>query len=215
MFPVIAQVQSALATTESSAAATAFDAAVMYRYLTGARAGTRRDRPASWHDRAAGVVADFDSRVAAHRFGTALSAPGRQVNVVSVSGGIRHRHLVHRVTVDAAALQPVVDALTTLWRAGAGVLVDPTLLGPTDPRRRRRQEYAGSAWRGVLLAGRPVRTSGALLIRTLDLELAMVLVRSARLLGAHAVTARDRGGRFVRLEGGDTVARLLPAIVER
>ncbi|WP_432992475.1 hypothetical protein [Dactylosporangium sp. CA-233914] len=215
MFQVIAGIQPGLATAERSAAAMVFEAAVMYRYVTAARAGIRRDRRSGRHKRGAGVVADFDSQVAAERFGSALAAPGREVAVVPVTGGIRHRHLIHRVTVDPAALSPVLDDLTAVWRAGVRRLVDPAPLGPTEPRWLRRQEYAVSAWRGVLLAGRPVRNPSALLIRTPDLELSMVLVRAGRLLGAPAVTDRDGGGQFVRLEAGDTVARLLRAIVER
>jgi hypothetical protein len=169
-----------------------------------------------------GVVTDFDSAAAAMRFRALLARCTRErARVEPVVRGIRYSFEVYRVRVAPDHRAETVDRLAAAWRESVATILDPHPLSPSSLRWRRRQDLAATAWRAVLLASPPVRTSRALRVRLPALELATVAVRSARLLG---VTTHTRHGQGVCVVSVDDpaaalrfLARLAPleAVAER
>jgi hypothetical protein len=119
---------------------------------------------------------------------TGLDLPARRVDVVA---GGWHRYTVHRV------ICPSLDdpKLRRAWCAGYHRLCAAT--GYRSPRQRRhRDDLAAAAWRAALLGGGLRGRGGPLAVRVTDAELALVLVRAARVLGA-PVSLRTTGGRHL------------------
>jgi hypothetical protein len=187
--------QPLLAGQPHSDATDAFEASTMY--LCAAASGP-------------GVVADFDGPAAALRFRAALAGClDTRVWVEPVVRGIRYTYETYRVRVAAGRVPDAVALLAAAWRGAAATLTDPQPLSPSAPRWRRRQELAVAAWRAMLLACPPVRTSQALRVRLPTPELATVAVRSARLLDVATQTRRGPGYFLVGVADNAAAYRLL------
>jgi hypothetical protein len=117
---------------------------------------------------------------------TVLGMPARQD---SYTAGGWHRYTVHRV------LCPDVDhlGLTSAWCTGYRQLC-ATEGSRSARQRRHRDDLAAAAWRAALLTGGLRIRCGPLAVRVTDPELAVILVRAARVLNTQ-VTLRSAGGR--------------------
>jgi hypothetical protein len=190
MHRTVRQLQPLLAEQPHSGTTVAFEASAMYLCAATSEPG---------------VVADFDSPAAAVRFRAGLAGCLRErVWVEPLVRGIRYTYEVYRVRVDPVHRAAAVALLAAAWREAAAAITDPRPLSPSAPRWRRRQELAAAAWRAILLACPPVRTSRALRVRLPTPELATVVVRSAHLLGA--TTSMRRGPGYCLVGVDDTVA---------
>jgi len=138
--------------------------------------------------RTPGMV-EFDRAGPAHRLSrlmVALGLSGRQDSYVA--GGY-HRYTVHRVISSDLRARVIGEG----WLAGYRRLC--AVEACASPRQRRhRDDLAGAAWRAALLAAATRGGSGPLAVRVADADLALVLVRAGRVLGA-PVSLRTRGGR--------------------
>lgn len=152
------------------------------------RAGSGRHE----HRDTASTWVEFSRAEAAARLVTLLGAIGRAaVRDEYVAGG-RHRYRVHRVTC-ADLTDP---RITRAWCTGYRRLCDADGYRPARQRHHRVRLAAG-AWRAAILAGGTRgRGGGPLAIRAPDPEVALVLVRAARVLDA-PVALRTTGGRHL------------------
>jgi hypothetical protein len=209
--------------------ATRFEAATMYLYATtrgrtGRPGGTRvavpnqqraNARPSSHRTRppAAGrgsPLADFDTAVAAARFRAAVARDADfRVWVEPLPGGIRHRHVVHRVLVPGDHGAAAAALLAEAWQEGVRLITDVRPLSPSSARWRTRRDLAAAMWRAALLASQTVRTAHGLRLRTPSSELAAVLVRAARLLDVSAEIRLSCHVPVVCLPDGGEARRLL------
>jgi hypothetical protein len=154
-----------------------------------------------------GIVAEFNSAVAAGRLAHLLDRLGVPTVSQSLTGGLRRRHELFRLhTAEPAILSVLVSGG---WRQGRGILLDPSPAGATAPRQALRVPLAVAAWRAALLAaGRHVQTH-ILGVRLRDAELAAVLVRSAHLLDAAATVAPRPGCLLVTIPAGPGKDRIM------
>ncbi len=183
--------------------ATRFEAATMYLYaVTRGRSGSAQTgqpdqhrthpRPSELRPRPSWAVvpaplADFGSAAAAERFRATLEPHvGFEIRTQPIAGGIRYRHVVHRVLVPANRRAAAVALLTDAWQDGARLITAVQPLSPSSERWRHRRDLAAATWRAALLTNQTVRTSRGLHLRTPSPELAAVLVRAARLLDTSA-----------------------------
>lgn len=173
-----------LSADSSGAPVGLFEAAVMFMYVTGSH--TRTSRPAGRNVAmmpSGPTIAEFDSREPANRFRAAVRMHLDERARLDVAGrGIRHQHWTYSVCAGGVAPQRVAAALNEAWHCGVRILTDLRPISPTSPRSRQRQDLALAAWRGLILAGRPVQAKEGLRLRLPNTELASIAVRAARLL---------------------------------
>ncbi|MDG4820267.1 hypothetical protein O7635_00070 [Asanoa sp. WMMD1127] len=140
------------------------------------------------------AVAEFNQPEAAERLSRLLSDLGVPASWATLSGGGRRRYFVHRVTIPSSSWLSTAQQLTAGWRQGRHFLLRTDPVGASSPHNARREALARRAWQAAsLAAGRQRRGGGVFGVRLADQELAAVLVRSARLLGATA-SMRSRPG---------------------
>jgi len=207
----------------------AFEASVMYLCTAARRQPGRRPgsvgspwapfphgEPNGGGAAGTGVVADFDSAAAAVRFRDAVARCLRErAWVEPVVSGIRYNFEVYRVGVAPHRRAYAIDLLATAWRDSLATINDRQPLSRSSVRWRRRQELAVAAWRAMLLASPPVRTSRALRVRLPSVELATVAVRSARLLGVDTQMRHGQGVCVVSVEEQAAAYRLLAQVTAR
>lgn len=137
------------------------------------------------------VAVEVSREAAAVRLVTLLAGldlPARRVEVIA---GGWHRYTVHRVVCPALG-EPL---LTHAWCAGYRRLCDASAYR-SGRQRRHRDDLATAAWRAAVLSGAARGRGGPLAARVSDADLALLLVRAARVLGA-PVSLRKVGGRHV------------------
>ena len=207
----------------------AFEASTMYLCTAARRQPGRRPGPTGpgWtpfpHGEldgggaaGSGVVADFDSAAAAMRFRATLArCLGERAWVEPVVSGIRYNFEVYRVRVEPHRRAYAIESLATAWRDSVAMINKRQPLSRSSVRWRRRQELAVAAWRAILLASPPVRTSRALRVRLPSVELATVAVRSARLLGVETRMRHGSGVCVVSVEEQAAAYRLLAHLAAR
>jgi hypothetical protein len=166
----------------SSAVAAGFEIGMLLRC---ARTGSGR------HER---IAMEFSRAAAAARLVTLLGGLGLRAHRVDYAAGGRHRYTVHRVVCPGLPEWPLDRA----WQLGY-----QRLCGAGEYRsarqRRHRADLAEAAWRAAVLSG-GLRggggRTGPLAVRASDTDLAVILVRAARILDAPA-RLRSAGGRHV------------------
>jgi hypothetical protein len=125
---------------------------------------------------------------------TRLDLPARRIDVAA---GGWHRYTVHRV------ICPDLDhpLLNQAWCAGFHRLCDASAY--RSPRQRRhRDDLAAAAWRAAVLSGGLRARGGPLAVRVTEADLALVLVRAARILGAPASLRRSGGRHLIEITAG-------------
>jgi hypothetical protein len=207
MHRTVQQYRALLAAQPANLATDAFEASTMY--LCTAAGRRSRNGPAS----VPGLVTDFDSAAAAMRFRAMLARYlGDRAWVEPVVCGIRHSFEVYRVMVVPGRRADAANLLAGAWREAAATITDPQPLSATSPRWRRRQDLAIAAWRGMLLACAPVRTSQALRVRLPQVDLATLAVRCARLLGVATHARYAHGLAVVSVDDQPSAFRLLASL---
>jgi hypothetical protein len=180
----VAERPAAAAVLASAVVVSGFEVAVLLRC---ARTGSGRYGRA-----AAGASAvELSRAAAADRLVLLLSALGLPAHRDQFAAGGWHRYTVHRVhcpDLDSALLERV-------WCAGYQKLCDPNAYQSVR-QRRQRGELAAAAWRAAVLVGGLRSRGGPLAVRVTEPDLALVLVRAARVLGA-PVDLRTVGGRHL------------------
>jgi hypothetical protein len=137
---------------------------------------------------------EFSRAAAAARLTCLLGTMGLASRQVDYAAGGRHRYTVHRVICPGLADWPLDHAWLLGYRR---------LCGGCEYRsarqRRHRTDLAEAAWRAAVLSG-GVRggggRTGPLAVRASDTEIAVILVRAARILDTPA-NLRSVAGRHV------------------
>jgi hypothetical protein len=137
------------------------------------------------------TAVELSRGAAASRLVSLLTRLGLAARRDDFAAGGRHRYTVHRVVC------PDLDdpLLSQAWCAGYRWLCDAEPYR-TPRQRRHRSDLATAVWRSAVLAGGLRGRGGPLAVRVSDAELALILVRAARVLGA-PVTLRTTGGRHL------------------
>jgi len=143
--------------------------------------------------RASQVLAEFNQPEAAERLSRLLADLGVDATWATLVGGGRRQYFVHRVTIPGSSWMPTVGQLALGWRQGRHFLLRTDPVGASSPHNARRSTLARRAWQAASLAAGRQRRGGLFGVRLADQEMAAVLVRSARLLGATA-SIRSRPG---------------------
>jgi len=139
------------------------------------------------------VLAEFNQPEAAERLCRLLTDLGVAATWATLVGGGRRQYFVHRVTIPAATWSSTTAHLTAGWRQGRHFLLRTDPVGASSPHNARREVLARRAWQAASLAAGRQRRGGLFGVRLADQEMAAVLVRSARVLGATA-SIRSRPG---------------------
>ncbi|WP_203710462.1 hypothetical protein [Asanoa siamensis] len=139
------------------------------------------------------VLAEFNQPEAAERLSKLLADLGVAATWATLVGGGRRQYFVHQVTTPPVAWTLLVQQLTLGWRQGRHFLLRTDPVGASSPHNARREALARRAWQAASLAAGRQRRGGVFGVRLADQEMAAVLVRSARLLGATA-SIRTRPG---------------------
>ncbi|MEV4619707.1 hypothetical protein AB0J74_13485 [Asanoa sp. NPDC049573] len=139
------------------------------------------------------TVAEFNQPEAATRLAKLLTDLGVSATSATLVGGGRRQYFVHRVTVPAVVFPETAHRLTSAWRQGRHFLLRTDPVGASSPHNARRETLARRAWQAASLAAGRQRRGGVFGVRLADQEMAAVLVRGARLLGATA-SIRSRPG---------------------
>ncbi len=139
------------------------------------------------------VLAEFNQPEAAERLCRLLTDLGAAATWATLVGGGRRQYFVHRVTIPAAAWSSTTQHLAAGWRQGRHFLLRTDPVGASSPHNARREALARRAWQAASLAAGRQRRGGLFGVRLADQEMAAVLVRGARLLGATA-SIRSRPG---------------------
>jgi hypothetical protein len=139
------------------------------------------------------VLAEFNQPEAAERLSKLLGDLGVDATWSTLVGGGRRQYFVHQVTIPPALWAVTVQQLTSGWRQGRHFLLRTDPVGASSPHNARRETLARRAWQAASLAAGRQRRGGVFGVRLADQEMAAVLVRSARLLGATA-SIRSRPG---------------------
>lgn len=140
---------------------------------------------------------EFSRAEAASRLVTLLDRLGCPARRDDYAAGGRHRYTLHRVTCAELAAPELVQG----WCAGYRRLCAPAPY-LSAPQRQHRADLATAAWRAALLVGGVRGRGGPLAVRVAEAELAVVLVRAARVLDV-GVTLRGGGVRhLVEVEPG-------------
>jgi hypothetical protein len=170
-----------------SAVAAGFEIGMLLRC---ARTGSGR------HER---IAIEFSRADAAARLAGLLGSLGLTAGRVDLAAGGRHRYTVHRVVCPSLADWPLDHA----WRLGY-----QRLCGGGEYRsarqRRHRADLAEAAWRAAVLSGgvRGGGRSGPLAVRASDMDVAVILVRAARILDAPARLHSVAGRHLVEVTHG-------------
>jgi len=173
----------------SSAVAAGFEIGMLLRC---ARTGSGR------HER---IAMEFSQAGAAARLATLLGALGIPAQRVDYAAGGRHRYTVHRVICPGLSEWPLERA----WHLGY-----QRLCGGGEYRsarqRRHRADLAEAAWRAAVLSGGVRggggRRTGPLAVRASDTDIAVILVRAARILEAPARLLSVAGRHVVEVTPG-------------
>jgi len=171
-----------------SAVAAGFEIGMLLRC---ARTGSGR------HER---IAMEFSRAGAAARLAGLLGALGLSPWQVDHAAGGRHRYTVHRVVCPGLPDWPLDQA----WLLG-----HRRLCGGGEYRsagqRRHRAALAEAAWRAAVLSG-GVRAGGGrtgpLAVRASDMDIAVILVRAARILDAPARLHSAAGRHVVEVTPG-------------
>ncbi|SNT41476.1 hypothetical protein SAMN05421812_105428 [Asanoa hainanensis] len=139
------------------------------------------------------VLAEFNQPEAAERLSRLLTDLGVTATWATLVGGGRRQYFVHRVTIPGSSWMQTVGQLGLGWRQGRHFLLRTDPVGASSPHNARREALARRAWQAASLAAGRQRRGGLFGVRLADQEMAAVLVRSARLLGATA-SIRSRPG---------------------
>ncbi|GIF68756.1 hypothetical protein Ais01nite_67910 [Asanoa ishikariensis] len=139
------------------------------------------------------VLAEFNQPEAAERLSRLLADLGVAASWATLVGGGRRQYFVHRVTIPGSSWVSTVGQLAAGWRQGRHFLLRTDPVGASSPHNARREALARRAWQAASLAAGRQRRGGLFGVRLADQEMAAVLVRSARLLGATA-SIRSRPG---------------------
>jgi hypothetical protein len=143
------------------------------------------------------TAVEFSRAGAADRLTVLLTDLGLATRQDEYAAGGWHRYQVYRVVCVGLEDWPLRRA----WQTGYGRLC----AGPeyrSSRQRRHRGDLAEAAWRAAVLCGGLRRRGGPLAVRVRDAELALVLVRAARVLDA-PVNLRTAGGQhLVEVTGG-------------
>lgn len=142
---------------------------------------------------AAQVLAEFSHPTAAERLVTLLAEIGVPATQTTIIGGGRRQYFVHRVTVPETHRHVTAQSLDAAWRQGRHFMLRTDIVGASSPHNARRESLARRAWHAATLAAGRHRRGDILAVRLVDEELAAVLVRGARFLGATA-SVRSRPG---------------------
>jgi hypothetical protein len=134
---------------------------------------------------------EFSGPKAAARLVTLLDRLGCAAQRDDYTAGGRHRYTVHRVTCADLGGPELVQG----WCAGYRRLCAPASY-LSAPQRQHRADLAGAAWRAALLVGGIRGRGGPLAVRVAEPDLAVALVRAARVLDV-AVTLRSVGVRHL------------------
>jgi hypothetical protein len=143
------------------------------------------------------VLAEFNQPEAAERLSKLLTDLGVGATWSTLVGGGRRQYFVHRVTVPPATWPVIIQQLTSGWRQGRHFLLRTDPVGASSPHNARRETLARRAWQAASLAAGRQRRGDIFGVRLADQEMAAVLVRSARLLGATAAIRSRPGCRQV------------------
>jgi hypothetical protein len=134
---------------------------------------------------------EFSRAEAASRLVALLGRLGYATRRDDYAAGGRHRYTLHRVLCADLGAPELVQA----WCAGYRRLCAPAAYLST-PQRQHRADLAAAAWRAALLVGGVRGRGGPLAVRVAEPDLAVVLVRAARVLDA-PVTLRTSGVRHL------------------
>ncbi|MBO3740242.1 hypothetical protein [Actinoplanes flavus] len=189
----------------------AFESACLVECVDTAR--PQRPSPLRPVPRSGEALAEFDRAEAADRLAFLLTDLGCAAARETWSGGGRRRYQVQRVLVQETQRLATSRMLETAWRQGRQALLDSTSLGASSPRHAQRLALAQAAWRAALLAAGQRRRRDLIWVTVRDQEIAAVLVRAARLLGATAMVTRRSGCVVVTVSA--EAADLLPATPPR
>jgi hypothetical protein len=170
-----------------SAVAAGFEIGMLLRC---ARTGSGR------HER---IAMEFSRADAAARLRSLLGGLGLGARQVDYAAGGRHRYTVHRVVCPGLPDWPLDHA----WLLGY-----QRLCGGGEYRsarqRRHRADLAEAAWRAAVLSGgvRAGGRTGPLAVRASDMDIAVILVRAARILDAPARLQSAAGRHVVEITPG-------------
>jgi hypothetical protein len=128
---------------------------------------------------------------AAARLVTLFSGLGLQAHVDSYTAGGWHQYMVHRVVCPDADDRELMSSWCTGYRR-----LCATETSLSARQRRHREDLASAAWRSALLASGSRTRGGRPAVRVTDPDLAVILMRAARVLET-PVTLHSAAGRHV------------------
>ncbi|GAA4708329.1 hypothetical protein [Phytohabitans rumicis] len=192
----------------------AFESASLIQCTDAGRPPARR-RPMSGVVHAPRPFAEFDHEDAAGRLAGLLDELGLDATHEARIGGGRRRYTVQRVLVPPRRREDADRLLAAAWHQGRRMLLSTDPLGASSPRNAQRVTLARAAWRAALLAGGRRLRPDFLGVRLGGQEMAAILVRAARVLGATATVMSRPGCILVTVADPTDRTRVLTTLTPR